>query len=56
MERDDLIEEVKFGRMTPEQAEAWAARLGLGPLITPSGSPGCYANGRGDSVIQAQHG
>jgi hypothetical protein len=34
MERDDLIEEVKFGRMSPEEAEAEAARLGSGPLAT----------------------
>lgn len=29
---DDLIEEVKYGRMTPAEAEAEAARLGLRPL------------------------
>ena len=30
--RDDLFEEVKYGRMTPGEAEAEAARLGLAPL------------------------
>jgi hypothetical protein len=30
--RDDLFEEVKYGRMTSDQAEAEAARLGLDPL------------------------
>lgn len=30
--RDDLLEEVKYGRMTPDHAEAEAACLGLGPL------------------------
>jgi hypothetical protein len=32
--RDDLIEEVKFGRMTPAEAEAEAKRLGLAPLAS----------------------
>jgi hypothetical protein len=30
--RDDLIQEVHYGRMTPDDAEAEAARLGLGKL------------------------
>lgn len=30
--RDDLIDHVKYGRMTPEEAEAEASRLGLEPL------------------------
>jgi hypothetical protein len=32
--RDDLIDEVKYGRMTPAEAEAEAARLGLEPLAS----------------------
>jgi hypothetical protein len=32
MTKDDLIEEVNQGRMTPEAAEAEAERLGIGPL------------------------
>lgn len=37
--RDDLIEEVKYGRMTPADAEAAAARLGLSPLASvPDGA------------------
>jgi hypothetical protein len=32
--RDDLIEDVKYGRMTPGEAEAEAVRLGLGPLAS----------------------
>lgn len=31
---DDLIEEAKFGRMSPAAAEAEAARLGLPPLAS----------------------
>jgi hypothetical protein len=34
MGRDDLIEEVKFGRMSPNEAEAEASRLGLEPFAT----------------------
>ena len=34
MGRDDLIEEVKFGRISPEEAEAEAARLGWEPFAT----------------------
>ena len=30
--RDDLIEEVRYGRMVPAEAEAEAARLGVGKL------------------------
>lgn len=32
--RDDLIEDVRYGRLSPEVAEAEAARLGLEPLAT----------------------
>jgi hypothetical protein len=34
MRREDLIENVEYGRMTPDEAEAEAARLGLAPLVT----------------------
>jgi hypothetical protein len=33
-EREDLIERVKYGHMSPAEAEAEAARLGLSPLAT----------------------
>ncbi len=34
LERDDLIDEVKYGRITPAEAEVEAARLGLEPLAS----------------------
>ena len=37
--RDDLLEDVKYGRMTPGEAEAEAVRLGVGKLASkPDGS------------------
>jgi hypothetical protein len=37
--RDDLIDNVKYGRITPDEAEAEAVRLGLGKLASePNGS------------------
>jgi hypothetical protein len=36
--RDDLFEEAKYGRMTPAEAEAEAARLGLAPLAAAPGA------------------
>jgi hypothetical protein len=39
IERDELIENVKYGLMTPEAAEAEAARLGLARLASePDGN------------------
>ena len=32
LSRDELIEEVEYGRMSPAEAEAEAAKLSLGPL------------------------
>ena len=34
MRREDLIENVEYGRMSRDEAEAEAARLGLAPLVT----------------------
>lgn len=42
LSRDELIEEVKYGRMSPAAAEAKAAKLGFGPLArTPD--PGQFS-------------
>src|SRR5690242_18078882 len=41
MGRDELIDEVKFGRLSPLEAEAEAARLGLEPLA-PRPAPSQY--------------
>ena len=32
--RDDLLDEIKYGRLSPTEGEAAAARLGFGPLAT----------------------
>ena len=34
LSRDELIEEVKYGRISPAEAEAEASKLGFGPLAT----------------------
>jgi len=33
--RDEVIERVKRGQMTPDQAEAWAANKGTQPFAEP---------------------
>src|SRR5947209_4739576 len=52
--RDDLIDDVQNGRMSPETAEKEAARLGLPPLAPRARSSVLQPDGR--SMVDAGNG